>query len=141
MLEYVFDVSMCIGKMMMSGIFLKYPDVNFMFAHYGGVLPFVKERFDSTYAMLLKRGFVKDLTKIPSAFFSNLYFDMSGSRSQASLLAALELTDHGHICWGSDFPANKDFSASLGVISSTITSSKERQMICSGNILQLLKNS
>ena len=47
-LEYVFDVSMCIGKMMMSGVFLKYPDVNFIFAHYGGVLPLVKERFDTT---------------------------------------------------------------------------------------------
>ena len=39
-LEYVFDVSVCIGKMMMSGVFTKFPDVKFIFAHYGGVLPF-----------------------------------------------------------------------------------------------------
>jgi predicted TIM-barrel fold metal-dependent hydrolase len=51
-LEYVFDVSMCIGKMMMSGVFSKFSDVKFIFAHYGGDLPIVKERFDSTYTML-----------------------------------------------------------------------------------------
>ena len=44
-IEYVFDVTMCIGKLMMSGTFLKFPDVKFIFAHYGGVLPLVKERF------------------------------------------------------------------------------------------------
>ncbi len=60
-LEYVFDVSVCIGKMMMSGTFLKFPTVKFVFAHYGGVIPLVKERFDNTYMMLWKRGIVKDL--------------------------------------------------------------------------------
>ncbi|MBI3315070.1 MAG: amidohydrolase, partial [Candidatus Omnitrophica bacterium] len=95
-LEYVFDVSMAIGKMMMSGVFLRHPDVNFIFAHYGGVLPIVKERFDSTYAMLRKRDFVKDLGKAPGEYFRNLYFDTSGSKSQASLLAVLEVTDVSH---------------------------------------------
>ena len=30
-LEYVFDVSMCIGKMMMSGTFAQFPEVKFIF--------------------------------------------------------------------------------------------------------------
>jgi predicted TIM-barrel fold metal-dependent hydrolase len=140
-LEYVFDVSMCIGKMMMSGVFLRHPDVNFIFAHYGGVLPFVKERFDSTYNMLRSRGrhiFVKDLGKAPGEYFKNLYFDTSGSKSQASLLAALEVTDTFHILWGSDFPANQDLANSLGVISQTLLSSSERGMVLGGNLTRLL---
>jgi aminocarboxymuconate-semialdehyde decarboxylase len=138
-LEYVLDVSMCIGKMMMNNVLLKYPDVSFIFAHYGGVLPLVKERFDTTYHMLRKRNFVKDLTKPPSDYFKNLYFDMSGSKSAAALSAALEMTDVSHVLWGSDFPANQDFSASLGVVSSSVSSSQERQNITGGNILRLLK--
>ncbi len=138
-LEYVFDVSMCIGKMMMGGVFSKYPEVDFIFAHYGGALPLVKERFDSTYTMLRKRNFVKDLGSVPSEFFKNLYVDMSGSKSAASLYAALEVTNVDHICWGSDFPANQNFSASLGVISSTILSSEDRQKITGGNILRIIK--
>ena len=137
-LEYVFDVSMCIGKMMMSGTFAKYTDVDFIFAHYGGVLPIVKERFDSTYTMLRKRNFVKDLSKTPGEYFKNLYFDTSGSKSRASLLAALEVTDISHILWGSDFPANQNLADSLGVISQTILSSKDREAILGSNLASLL---
>ncbi len=138
-LEYVLDVSACIGIMMMQGVFLKFPAVDFIFAHYGGVLPIVRERFDTTYAMLRRRNFVKDLTKPPGEYFKNLFFDMSGSRSAASLAGALEMTDASHILWGSDYPANQDFSASLSVISASIFSSMERQNICGANVLRLLE--
>ncbi len=137
-LEYVFDVSMCIGKMMMSGIFTKYPKVNFIFAHFGGVLPFVGERFDSTYSMLRRRNFVKDLGKNPSEYFSHLYFDMSGTRSAGSLQTALEMTDVNHILWGSDFPANQNFEGSLSVISQDILSLEQRNLILGENFRSLL---
>ncbi len=138
-LEYVFDVSMCIGKMMMSGVFLKFPEVNFIFAHYGGVLPIIKERFDSTYTMLRSRNFVKDISKNPSEYFSNLYFDTSGSKSKASLLAALEMVNYHHILWGSDFPANQNLKDSLGVISHTILSAQERNCLLGHNFGRLLE--
>ncbi|MBI4309882.1 MAG: amidohydrolase [Candidatus Omnitrophica bacterium] len=139
-LEYVFDMSMCIGKMMMGGVFLKYPEVNFIFAHYGGVLPIVKERFDTTYAMLRQRNFVKDLTKLPGEYLKNMYFDMSGSKSAATLMLALEMTDCSRILWGSDFPANRNFAASLGAASSAILSTEERRLVCGGNFSRLLEN-
>lgn len=138
-LEYVFDVSICIGKMMMNGVYSQFPDVTFIFAHYGGVLPIVKERFDSTYSMLRKRNFVKDLSKNPSEFFSNLYFDTSGSKSKASLLSVLEVTDYTHILWGSDFPANQDFKNSVGVINNVVLSAEERAALCGGNLARLLQ--
>ena len=137
-LEYVFDVSMCIGKMMMSGTFTKYPKVNFIFAHFGGVLPFVKERFDSTYSMLRRRNFVKDLGKNPGEYFSHLYFDTSGSSSSGSLQTALEMTDVKHILWGSDFPANQNFKDSLSVISQGVLSTEQRNLILGENFRSLL---
>jgi len=137
-LEYVFDVSMCVGKLMMSGMLLKYPDVKFIFAHYGGVLPFVKERFDNTYIMLRGRNFVKDLTKLPSEFFKNLYFDVSGSRSLASLLCALEMTDAQHILFGTDYPANQNISDSLNTIMAAPLSEKEKSAILGGNAARIL---
>ena len=138
-LEYVFDVSMCFGKMMMSGVFTKYPDVRFIFAHFGGVLPIVKERFDSTYSMLRRRNFVKDLGKSPSEYLKNLYFDMSGTRSQGSLQTALEMTDANHILWGSDFPANQNFKDSLGVVNKSILSLDTRNLILGENLRGLLQ--
>jgi predicted TIM-barrel fold metal-dependent hydrolase len=137
-LQYVFDVSICIGKMMMGGTFLKYPHLKFIFAHYGGVLPIVKERFDNTYQMLRKRNFVKDLTKLPGDYFANLYFDTSGSRSPASLLCALEITDVSHILFGSDFPANQDLPGSVALIRDAELGLKEKTALFSGNAASLL---
>jgi len=134
-LEYVFDVSMCIGKMMMSGTFIKFPEVNFIFAHYGGVLPLVKERFDTTYAMLRKREFVKDLGKLPGEYFKNLYLDTSGSKSAASLLCALEVVDAEHILFGSDFPANQNFAEAIEVIQGASLSDEDKKSIFLNQLL------
>jgi predicted TIM-barrel fold metal-dependent hydrolase len=137
-LEYVFDVSVSLGRMMMAGIFLKYPEVNFIFAHYGGVLPIVKERFDTTYQMLRRREFVKDLGKLPSEYFKKLYFDMSGSKSFATFLAALEVVDASHLLWGSDFPANQNFADSLSVVDRSALAENEKQAVKGKNILNII---
>ena len=136
-LEYIFDVSMCMGKMMMSEMFLKYHDIQFIVAHYGGVLPFVKERFDNTYQMLRKRDYVKDIKKMPSDYLKNLYLDSSGSKSFASLLCALEMVDASHILFGSDFPANQNIKASLDAIwQSPLEKSDKESILCN----QLLRH-
>ena len=138
-LEYVFDVSVCIGKMMMGGVFLKFPHVKFIFAHYGGVLPFVKERFDNTYTMLRKRNFVKDIQKLPSEYFQNLYIDTSGSKSKAALLCALELVDASHILFGSDFPANQSMLQSIAVVKEDPSFQKMRDQILVQNAQSLFR--
>lgn len=137
-LEYVFDVSISLSKLMMSGVLLKYPDIKIIFAHYGGVLPLVKERFDSTYTMLRQRGFVKDLEKLPSEYFKNIYYDTSGSKSLASLLCALEITDSSHILFGSDFPANRQLKEGIEMLEKGPFSSEIRGMMLGGNLLKLL---
>jgi predicted TIM-barrel fold metal-dependent hydrolase len=135
-LEYVFDVAMCIGKMMMAGVFLEFPDVKFIFAHYGGVVPFVKERFDNTYVMLRKRGLVKDLSKLPGDYFKNLYFDISGTKSPGALRCALEITDAPHILFGSDFPANQNVPRSISVIKNSPLSDEDQWRMMDNDILR-----
>jgi predicted TIM-barrel fold metal-dependent hydrolase len=138
-LEYVFDVSMCIGKMMMEGVFSKYKDVNFIFAHYGGVLPFVRERFDNTYRMLRKRDYVKDIGKLPGEYLRNLYLDTSGSKSAGSLQCALEVVDASHILFGSDFPANQSIPDSISVIQNSSLDDEQKSAILGNNTLCLFR--
>ncbi len=137
-LEYVFDVSMCLGKMMMAGVFERHPDVHFIFAHYGGVLPFVKERFDNTYQMLRGRNFVKDLGRPPSEIFRNIYLDTSGSRSLASLQCALEVVDAGHILFASDYPANQDLEGSIRIMEESGLPEEDTARILGDNMRALL---
>jgi len=137
-LEYVMDVTVCIGKMMMAEIFLRFPKVKFIFAHYGGVLPVVKERFDTTYQMLRSRNYVKDLKATPSEYFKNLYFDTSGSKSTASLICALEIADAGHILFASDYPANQGLAEAMGVIRRSNLDAMQHEAILGGNLSKLL---
>ena len=137
-LEYVFDISIGIGKMMMAGTFEKFKDVDFIFAHYGGVLPFVKERFDNTYQMLRGRNFVKDLGKLPSAVFANLYFDTSGSQSAAALACALEVVNPQRILFGSDYPANLKIASSIEVIRRSPLSAEAQTAILSKNAFKFI---
>ena len=139
-LEYVFDVSVCIGKMMMGGVFAKYRGVKFIFAHYGGVIPIVKERFDNTYQMLRKRNFVKDLNKLPSEYFKDLYFDVSGSKSMGALLLALEVVDPSHILFGSDFPANQSMAETISVIKDSPLEQRQKLSIFSDNAASIFSN-
>ena len=139
-LGYVFDVSASLGKMMMVGVFDRFPRTKFIFAHYGGVLPIVKERFDNTYQMLRKRNFVKDLGQNPGEFFKNLYFDTSGSKSAASLQASLEVVDAKHVLFGSDFPANQDLPAAISTIKNAAIPSNDRDAILFSNCLALFNS-
>lgn len=138
-IDYVFDVTATIGRMMMAGVFSKFPAVKFVFAHYGGVLPIIKERFDSTYQMLRGRNIVKDLGKLPSEYFTNLCFDMSGSASTGTFLAALEVVSSKNLLWGSDYPANKNWGVGLNVVQNSALNLTEKNNIFGNNLLRLLK--
>jgi len=137
--EYVFDVTMCLGKMMMSGTLSKYKNVKFIFGHFGGVTPFIKDRFDSTYQMLRQRGIVKDLGALPSQIFKQIYVDTSGVQSASMLKMALEVFDAKQILWGSDFPAKRDLAASIKAIEDLEISQKNKEAILKKNLAEIFK--
>ena len=83
--EYVFDVTMSCGKLMMSGALSRFKNLKFIFAHFAGVLPFLTDRFDATYTMLRSRGIVRDLGSLPSTILKDVYVDISGVKSDSML--------------------------------------------------------
>ncbi|MBI5145576.1 MAG: amidohydrolase family protein, partial [Candidatus Omnitrophica bacterium] len=114
--EYIFDTTICIGKLLMSGILRDYPEVKFIFAYFGGVVCHLTQRFEATYNMLKKINFVKDIKGAPSDFLKNIYVDTSGDSKKTNFLAALELLGPEHILWGSDWPAKKDIAGSINAV-------------------------
>jgi predicted TIM-barrel fold metal-dependent hydrolase len=115
-IEFVFDTTICIGKLMKSGVFRKFPDLKFVFAHFGGVMPFIKERFDSVYLMLRGRNIVEDLCSLPSEYLKQIYVDTSGVTSPSALTCTLDMVGADRILWGSDYPGNPDIAASVRII-------------------------
>ncbi|MDD5730780.1 MAG: amidohydrolase family protein, partial [Candidatus Omnitrophica bacterium] len=139
-IEYVFDTTICVGKMLMGGIFSDYPKVKFIFAHFGGVICHLPSRFDSTYSMLRSINFVKDLNGKPSEYLKNIYVDTSGDTVKTNFLAALELVGPGHVLWGSDWPAKKDITAALTAVKGLNITEKEKDNILGNNLEGIMSN-
>jgi predicted TIM-barrel fold metal-dependent hydrolase len=133
-IEYVFDTTISIGKLLMSDILRQYPKVKFIFAYFGGAVCYLKQRFDATYAMLRSINFVKDLQAKPSDYFKNIYVDTSGDTTKANFMLALELMGPKHILWGSDWPAKKDVAGGIKAVKDLDISQVDKENILGGNL-------
>jgi len=138
-IEYVFETTMCVGKLLMSGLLQELEEVNFVFAYFGGVTPFLAHRYDATYRMLRGINFVKDLQGDPTQFLKRIYVDTSGDTTRANLEAALALVGSGHLLWGSDWPAKKDGYRSVEAVQGLGISAKEKQLILGGTAAGLFQ--
>lgn len=136
-IEYVFDTTICIGKLLMSDILRDYK-VKFIFAYFGGVALHLANRFNATYQMLRGMNFVKDLKGAPIDFLKNIYVDTSGDKDKANFLSALEVLGPNHILWGSDWPAKKDIAASINAVRSLEISQADKEGILGGNLAEIL---
>lgn len=137
-IEYVFDTTMCIGKLLMSDILREYSELKFIFAHFGGVIPHLAYRFDTTYQMLRGIHFVKDLKADPTAYLKNIYVDTSGDKKEANFISALELLGAAHILWGSDWPAKKESRVSIQAVRDLGISDSDKENILGGNLKEIL---
>jgi len=133
-IEYVFDMTICVSRMMMAEVFSNFAELKFVFAHFGGVLPFLKDRFDTVYTMLRLRNIVKDLGKAPSEILKNIYCDTSAVKSKNILKMALEMFNPEHLLWGSDYPANKDIAGALNVVKELEISKEQKEKILGKNL-------
>ncbi|MCX5710903.1 MAG: amidohydrolase family protein [Candidatus Omnitrophica bacterium] len=138
-IEYVFDTTICIGRLLMADILRDFSQVKFVFAYFGGVIPFLTYRFDATYQMLRGLNFVKDLKSNPTDYLKNIYVDTSGDKSKTNFLAALELLGPKHILWGSDWPAKKDVVSSIQAVQNLELSEEDKEGILGGNLEYILK--
>ncbi|PIP19703.1 MAG: hypothetical protein COT38_01985 [Candidatus Omnitrophica bacterium CG08_land_8_20_14_0_20_41_16] len=136
-IEYVFDTTICIGKLLMSDILRDYK-AKLIFAYFGGVIPFLANRFDATYQMLRGINFVKDLKGNPTDYLKNIYVDTSGDKGKANFQAALEFLGSKHILWGSDWPAKKDIAGSIQAIKDLDISAEDKNNILGGNLQAIL---
>jgi predicted TIM-barrel fold metal-dependent hydrolase len=138
-IEYIFETTMCVGKLLMSQVFERFPRLNFIFAYFGGVTPFIAHRYDATYTMLRGVNFVKDLGGLPSEYLKRIYVDTSGDRTMANYMSSLELFGPGHIAWGSDYPAKKDVRGSMEVFNDLDITEKDRRDILGGTLEKIFK--
>lgn len=136
-IEYVFDMTICIGKLLMSDV-LRDSKAKFVFANFGGAIPYLQQRFDATYSMLRGMNFVKDLKGNPTDYLKNIYLDTGGNTIKSNFDLAFELVGAKHVLWGSDWPAKKDIAHSISAVRSLEIAEEDKEAILGGNLEKLL---
>ena len=74
-MEYPFDTCRCIAQLLSSGVFTRYPNIKFLFAHSGGAFPYLagrigKQHIDET---IKKNSRGKNLRQLLQT--ANIFFD------------------------------------------------------------------
>lgn len=95
-----FDLGLAVTRVIAGGVIERYPDLQFVFAHFGGGMAGYKERIArSSYRFKLPQSF--------DDYFDRLYFDMAGFEgSPISLRCALEVIKPERMVFATDYPQN-----------------------------------
>jgi len=95
-----FDLGVAVTRLIAGGVVERYPDLHFVFAHFGGGLAGYKERISrSSYRFKLPKSF--------DDYFDRLYFDMAGFEgSPIALRCALEGIRPDRMVFATDYPQN-----------------------------------
>ncbi|MBM2802814.1 MAG: Amidohydrolase [Deltaproteobacteria bacterium] len=95
-----FDLGVAVTRLIAGGVVERYPDLRFVFAHFGGGLAGYKERISrSSYRFKLPQSF--------DDYFDRLYFDMAGFEgSLIALRCALAVIKPERMVFATDYPQN-----------------------------------
>jgi len=95
-----FDLGVAVTRLIAGGVVEGYPDLHFVFAHFGGGLAGYKERISrSSYRFKLPKSF--------DDYFDRLYFDMAGFEgSRIALRCALDVIKPERMVFATDYPQN-----------------------------------
>jgi predicted TIM-barrel fold metal-dependent hydrolase len=95
-----FDLGVAVTRLIAGGIVERYPELQLVFAHFGGGLAGYKER-------IVRSSYRFKLPKLFEEYFDRLYFDMAGFEGSAiALRCALEGIRPERMVFATDYPQN-----------------------------------
>ena len=102
MIEYPFATTRAALDLVMSGATQRYPNIRWLLAHNGGVLPYLHWRVNSV-SLIDKR-----YSHLPPDFIASelakFYYEIAQAPSDHSISSLLRTTDASHILFGTDWP-------------------------------------
>jgi aminocarboxymuconate-semialdehyde decarboxylase len=100
---FMFDTTLAVSRMVLAGIFERYPDWPFIVSHAGATLPFIAGRLDQCHR------FIPDTraktTALPSTYLKRFYYD-TVCYDEHALWLAYQLAGPNQLLYGGDYPHN-----------------------------------
>jgi aminocarboxymuconate-semialdehyde decarboxylase len=97
---FMMDTTLAVARLIFSGFFDKYPNVNVIAGHLGAAAPYLAGRFDIGYRSYPD---CKGIDKPPSEYMKQMYLDTVSFHIPA-LHCAVETVGADRIVFGSDYP-------------------------------------
>src|SRR5579862_7289094 len=130
---YTVETATLAIRLVLSGVFEKYPKLKIILGHLGETLPFLVWRIDQA----LKRPGQKSLS-FRDVFCNNFYITTSGNFSNPALLCCLMEMSVDHILFAVDWPFVMN-PPSIEWMHTVPLSDADKEKILSGNAKRLLK--
>jgi aminocarboxymuconate-semialdehyde decarboxylase len=102
---FMYDTTIAIARMAVDGFFERYSNVKIIASHGGGYIPFVNGRVDMFFGVETLAKF--DIPKLPSDYFSQLYYDAI-VYDPAALQLVIDIAGPDKVMFGTDLPMPAD---------------------------------
>jgi len=134
-LQFTFRTTMMFERMILKGMFEKYPNLRLCLSHGGGLLAFNIWRLDHSYS--LRPELRKQVPQKPSEYLKIMYFD-SIVHSVVALQYLVRVAGADRVVIGTDYPmAMGDFEP-VAKIKELDLSTEERDLVLGGNAARAL---
>ena len=126
-LQFPFRTTLMIERMILKGMFEKYPNLRLCLSHGGGLLAFNIWRLDHSYN--LRPDLKQSVPHKPSEYLKKLYFD-SIVHSAAALQYLIQIVGADRVVMGTDYPmAMGDFEPVRKINSLNLTDQERSQVL------------
>lgn len=134
-LALMFDTTIALGRLIMSGVLEKYPRLQLVCPHVGGTLPYLIGRIDHQ-AMVLKRG-AENIRKAPSEYLKQIWLDTVSPLAMA-IRYGCDFVGTDRMLYASDHPWVDPVMIASQVQSLKLSAADEAK-IFSGNARRLFR--
>jgi aminocarboxymuconate-semialdehyde decarboxylase len=134
-LQFTYRTTMMIERMILKGMFEKYPNLRLCLSHGGGLLAFNIWRLDHSYG--LRPALKNSVPQKPSAYLKRLYFDTI-VHSVAALEYLVQVVGSDRVVIGTDYPMGMGDFDPVGKVAQLKVTDESRKQILGGNALRAL---
>jgi len=133
-IEFGTDTTRTIASLVFSGAADRWPDIRFIFAHAGGTMPFLIERFEELARMPQAAKMLPNGVHAPLQRF---FYDTAQAANPAAMGALRQLVAPTQILFGTDFPFRNGIENVNGLKACGLSES-ELRLVSRDNALALL---
>jgi len=134
---YVFETTLTIARMIFSGFFNKFKNINFILPHMGGTLPYLFYRLD--WGFKDNPACRANISIPPTEYLKKFYYDTAIVDDKV-IRFCIDRVGVEHLIFATDFPFGTDFMPiTVSMIEKLNLSEEDKERIYSENLKKIMK--